>query len=79
VPEFVAQRWAWPHRTGGGGGDGEDVLHRPYVTTPSWAGAELVAVHLSRVPPSSFEGCDVEEVQEWVAVTTRPGKYRTIA
>jgi hypothetical protein len=26
-----------------------------------------VAVHLSRVLSSSFEGCDVEAVQEWVA------------
>jgi hypothetical protein len=34
---------------------------------PSWVGAELVAVHLSRVSSSSFEGCDVEQVQEWVA------------
>jgi hypothetical protein len=28
---------------------------------------ELVAIPLSRVSPSSFEGLDVEEVQEWVA------------
>jgi hypothetical protein len=31
------------------------------------AGSELVAVPLSRVPSSSFEGRDVEEVWEWAA------------
>jgi hypothetical protein len=36
-----------------------------YVTASSWAGVELVAVPLSRVSPSSFEGRDVEEVREW--------------
>jgi hypothetical protein len=51
----------------GCGGGGEDALRRPYVTVSSWAGAELVVVRLSRVPSSSFEGCDVEEVREWVA------------
>jgi hypothetical protein len=30
-----------------------------------WAGVELVAVPLSRVSPSSFEGRDVEEIREW--------------
>jgi hypothetical protein len=32
--------------------------------TSSWASVELVAVPLSRVPPSPFEGHDVEEVRE---------------
>jgi hypothetical protein len=27
----------------------------------------LVVIHLSRVPSSPLEGCDVEEVREWVA------------
>jgi hypothetical protein len=35
------------------------------VTAPYWAGAGQVVVPLSRVPPSSFEGCDVEVIQEW--------------
>jgi hypothetical protein len=59
-----AQRRGWLHRTGC---DGEDVLHWPYVTTSSWAGVELVDVPPSRVPSSSFEGRDVEEVREWAA------------
>jgi hypothetical protein len=67
VPEFVAQRRAWSHRTGGSGGDGGDALRRPYVMASSWASAELVVVPLSRVPLSTFEGRDVEEAWEWVA------------
>jgi hypothetical protein len=63
VPRMMAQWRGWPHRTGG---DGEDALCRPYVTASSWASAELVAALLSRVPPSSFEGREVEEVPEWV-------------
>jgi hypothetical protein len=34
---------------------------------PSQAGVGQVVVPLLRVPPSSFEGCDVEEVREWEA------------
>jgi hypothetical protein len=49
------------------GGDGGDALHWSDVTTPSRGGAGLTFVPLSRVPPSSFEGCDVESVQEWAA------------
>jgi hypothetical protein len=33
----------------------------------SQAGVGQVAVPLSRVPQSPFEGCDVEEVREWAA------------
>jgi hypothetical protein len=62
VPGMMAQWRGWPDRTGG---DGEDALRRSYVTTLSRASAELVAVPLLRVPPSSFEGRDVEEVREW--------------
>jgi hypothetical protein len=43
------------------------VLHWSAVTAPSWTGAGQMAVLLSRVPPSSFEGCDVEAVREWAA------------
>jgi hypothetical protein len=43
------------------------VLHHPRITALSWAGVELMVVRLSRVSSSSFEGCDVEEVWEWVA------------
>jgi hypothetical protein len=64
VPRMVAQRRGWPHRAKG---DRGDALHHPHVTTSSWAGAELVVVCFSRVPPSSFEGCGVEEVREWEA------------
>jgi hypothetical protein len=49
------------------GGDGEDTLRRPYVTASSWVGAGLVAIPFLRVPSSSFERCDMEEVQEWAA------------
>jgi hypothetical protein len=42
------------------------VLYHPRITALSWAVAGLVTVHISRVSPSSFEGCDVEEVREWV-------------
>jgi hypothetical protein len=43
------------------------MLHRSDVTAPPRAGAALTSVPLSRVPSSSFEGCDVEAVQEWAA------------
>jgi hypothetical protein len=43
------------------------VLRWSDVTAPSWVGARQMAVPLSRVPPSSFEGCDVEVVREWAA------------
>jgi hypothetical protein len=43
------------------------VLHWSAVTAPSWTGAGQMAVLLSRVPPSSFEGCDMEAVREWAA------------
>jgi hypothetical protein len=43
------------------------VLHWSDVTAPSWAGAGQMVIPFSRVPPSSFEGCDVETVQEWAA------------
>jgi hypothetical protein len=64
VPRMVEQRRTWPHRAEG---DGGDALHHPHITASSWAGTELVVVHFSRVSPSSFEGCDVEVVREWVA------------
>jgi hypothetical protein len=67
VRRMVAQRRGWPHRVGGDGCDGGDAPRWPYITTSSWASAESVAVALSRVSSSSFEGLDVEEVQEWVA------------
>jgi hypothetical protein len=43
------------------------VLHWSDITAPSCAGAGLTSVPLTRVPPSSFEGCDVEAVREWAA------------
>jgi hypothetical protein len=61
---MVAQWRGWPHRTRG---DREDLLRRPYVRASSLAGTELVVIPLSRVPSSSFEGCDMEEVREWAA------------
>jgi hypothetical protein len=61
---MVAQRRGWPHRAGG---DGGDALHWSDVMASSRAGAGLTSVPLSRVPSSSFEGCDVEAVQEWAA------------
>jgi hypothetical protein len=64
VPGMVAQRRGWPYRAGG---DGRDALHWSGVTVPSCAGEGLTSVPLSRVPPSSFEGCDVEAVREWAA------------
>jgi hypothetical protein len=64
VPGMVAQQRGWPHRAGG---DGGDVLHWSGVTASSRAGAGLMSVPLSRVPPSSFEGCDVEAIPEWAA------------
>jgi hypothetical protein len=58
----MAVQWrGWPHRAGG---DGGYALCRPYITASFQAGVELVVVSLSRVPPSYFEGRDVEEVQE---------------
>jgi hypothetical protein len=41
------------------------VLRWSNVTTSSWVGTGQIVVPLLRVPPSSFEGCDVEAVQEW--------------
>jgi hypothetical protein len=81
VPEMVAQRRGWPHRAGG---DGGDVLHWSDVTALSRAGAGLTSVPLSRVPPPSFEGCDVEAIQEWVAQchgvdTGLPHSSRTVS
>jgi hypothetical protein len=61
---MVAQWRGWPHRTVG---DREDVLRRPYVMASSWASVESVVIPLSRVSSSSFEGRNVEEVQEWAA------------
>jgi hypothetical protein len=43
------------------------MLHWSDVTAPSRVGAGLTYVPLSRVPSSSFEGCNMEAVQEWVA------------
>jgi hypothetical protein len=63
VPEKVAQWRGWPHRARS---DEGDALRWSDVTAPSWAGAGQMAVPLSRVPPSSFEGCDMGAVQEWV-------------
>jgi hypothetical protein len=62
VPGMAAQRRRWPHRARG---DGGAVLSWPYVTASSWTGAESVVVCLSRVSPSSFEGCGMEEGWEW--------------
>jgi hypothetical protein len=64
VPGMAAQWRGWPHRAGG---DREDAPRQPYVTASSRASAELVAVPLSRMSPSSFEGHDVEEVRELAA------------
>jgi hypothetical protein len=61
---MVAQRRGWPHRAGG---DGGDAPHWSDVTASSCTGAGLSFVPLSRVLLSSFEGCDVEAVQEWAA------------
>jgi hypothetical protein len=61
VPGMAAQWRGWPHRVGG---DREDAPRQPYVTASSRASAELMVVPLLRVPPSSLEGRDVEEVQE---------------
>jgi hypothetical protein len=63
VPGRAAQWRGWPHRAGS---DRGDVLRWPDVTVPSWAGVGYLVVPLLRVPPSSFEGCDVEAVREWV-------------
>jgi hypothetical protein len=43
------------------------VLYWSDVTAPSHAGVGLTSVPLLRVPSSSFEGRDVEAVQEWAA------------
>jgi hypothetical protein len=58
------------------------VLRWSDVTAPSWAGARQMVIPLSRVPPSSFEGCDVEAVREWAAQchgvdTGLPARSRT--
>jgi hypothetical protein len=63
VPRKVAQWRGWPHRAES---DGGDALRWSDVTAPSWAGAGQMVVPLSSVPSSSFEGCDVEAVREWV-------------
>jgi hypothetical protein len=49
------------------GDDRGDALYWFDVIAPSRAGAGSVVVPLSRVPPSSFEGDNVEEVREWAA------------
>jgi hypothetical protein len=59
---MVAQCQGGPHKVEC---DEEDALRLPYVTASSWMGAELVVVRLSRVLLSLFEGCGVEEGQEW--------------
>jgi hypothetical protein len=59
VPGMVAQWWGWPHRAGG---DGGDALHWSDVTAPFRAGAWSMYIPLSRVPLSSFEGCDMKAV-----------------
>jgi hypothetical protein len=61
---MVAQWRGWPYRARG---DGGDTLHWYNVTALSCASVGLKSVPLSRVPPSSLEGCDVEAVQEWAA------------
>jgi hypothetical protein len=60
---MAAWWWGWPHRARG---DREDVPRRPYATASSRESAELVAVPLSRVLSSSFEGHDME-VREYAA------------
>jgi hypothetical protein len=62
MPGMAAQWWGWPHRAES---DGGDVLRWFDVTAPSWVGARQMAILLSKVSPSSFEGCDVEAVREW--------------
>jgi hypothetical protein len=64
VLEMVVQRWGWPHRADG---DGGDAFHWSDVTASSRAGAGWASIPLSRVPPSSFEGCGVQAVREWAA------------
>jgi hypothetical protein len=64
MPGMVAQWRGWPHRAAS---DGGDVLCWSDITAPSWAGARQMVVPLSRVPPSSFEGCDMEAAREWPA------------
>jgi hypothetical protein len=64
VPGMVAQQRGWPHRAGG---DRGDTLHWSDVTALSRVCAGLTSVPFSKVPPSPFEGCDVEAVQEWAA------------
>jgi hypothetical protein len=80
VPVMEAQRRVWRHRAGG---DEGDALHWSDVMAPSRAGLGLTSVPLSRVPPSSLEGCDMEAVQEWVAQCHRddtdlPHSSRTV-
>jgi hypothetical protein len=43
------------------------VWHHPRFAALSRAGTGLVAVRLSRVSPSSFEGYGVGKVWEWAA------------
>jgi hypothetical protein len=62
VPGMAAQWRRWPHKAGNNRGDAPCW---PDITASSQAGAEWAPVRLSRVPPPSFEGCDVEAVREW--------------
>jgi hypothetical protein len=43
------------------------MFRLPCVTAPSWVSVRLAVVHSSRVFPSPFEGCGVEEGRERVA------------
>jgi hypothetical protein len=64
MPGMVAQGWGWMHRVGG---DREDVLCSPHITTLSWASIGSVGVHSTRASSSLFEGCNTEEGRERVA------------
>jgi hypothetical protein len=64
VHGMIAQRRGCPHRARG---DRGDALHWPDVTVSSRMSVRLASVTLSRVPPSYFEGCDMEAVQKWAA------------
>jgi hypothetical protein len=64
APGMVAQGWGWTHKAGC---DRGNVLRLPRVTTPSWAVVRSAAVRSSRVLPSLFERCDMEEGRERVA------------
>jgi hypothetical protein len=76
MPRLVAQRRGWPHRAGG---DEGEALHWSDVTVPSCAGAGLTFIPLSRVPLSSFEGCDMEAVHSVTELTPAfPYSSRTV-